>query len=389
MLLSRFPYPLEKGDKLRAYYQLQELAKNYRITLFATSDRLVKDEDFEKVEALCERVEIQYLSKGKRFFSLVFALFSELPFQIHYFFSLTGRNRVRTLILENDFDHIYCQLIRSAEYVKNIHHIPKTIDYMDAFSAGIERRINKRKWNDRWLFKLESKRLRKYERKIFDFFEHHTIISEQDRNLIAHPDKNKIVPIPNGIAPHFFEKLERPETHDFVFVGNMSYPPNIDAVHYIAEHILPAFPSSKLLISGATPHVSLKKLANNHPQIDMTGWVDDIRDSYLDGKIFLAPMTIGTGMQNKLLEAMALQTPCVTTDLANNAIGAKDGEHILVGNTPNELIAKIQELLDSEEKRKAIAMAAQSFVQNQYSWETTTNELISLMRQKALKSTQK
>ncbi|GAB5418558.1 MAG: glycosyltransferase [Crocinitomicaceae bacterium] len=382
MLLSRFPYPLEKGDKLRAYYQLQELAKEYRITLFATSDVYVKDDDFKKVEALCERVEIQHLSRGKRFFSLVFGLFSELPFQIHYFFSLSGRNRLRTLILDNEFEHIYCQLIRSAEYVKNVHHIPKTIDYMDAFSAGIERRIDKRKWHDRWLFQLESKRLRKYERKIFDFFEHHTIISEQDRNLIAHPDKNKIVAIPNGIAPHFFENLNRQETHDFVFVGNMSYPPNIDAVHYISEHILPAFPSSKLLISGATPHASLKKLANNHSQIDMTGWVDDIRDSYIDGKIFLAPMTIGTGMQNKLLEAMALRTPCVTTDLANNAIGAKDGEHILVGNTPSELIAKIQELLDSEEKRKAIALAAQSFVQKRYSWETTTNELISLMRQK-------
>ena len=389
MLLSRFPYPLEKGDKLRAYYQLQELAKTYRITLFATSDRPVKAEDFRKVQALCEHIEVHYLTRGKRLVSMVMALFSELPFQVHYFFSLTGRNKVKSLILENDYEHIYCQLIRSSEYVKNIHHIPKTIDYMDAFSAGIERRIKKRKWSDRWLFQLESKRLKKYERKIFDFFEHHTIISEQDRNLIAHPDKDRIAAIPNGIAPHFFEALPRSEKHDFVFVGNMSYPPNIDAVHYIATHILPAFPDASLLISGATPHPSLKKLVQSNKQIEMTGWVDDIRESYTNGKIFLAPMTIGTGMQNKLLEAMALRTPCVTTDLANNAIGAKDGEHILVGNTPEELIQKIRVLLDSEETRSVIANAAQSFVQERYSWKKTTNDLISLMRQKGTKSSVK
>ncbi|MCR9173258.1 MAG: glycosyltransferase [bacterium] len=360
------------------------MAKTYRVTLFATSDKPVSNTDFEKVNDICEEVIVHYLSRGKRFFSLLAGLLSDLPFQVHYFNSMSGRNKVRTTILDNDFEHIYCQLIRSAEYVKNIHHIPKTIDYMDAFSAGVQRRISKRPWYDRWLFKMESKRLQKYERKIFDFFEHHTIISEQDRNLIAHPDKHKIVAVPNGIAPSFFETLNRKETHDFVFVGNMSYPPNIDAVTYISDHILPAFPMSTLLVSGATPHPSVRKLANSNPQIELTGWVDDIRDSYLDGKIFLAPMTIGTGMQNKLLEAMALKTPCVTTDLANNAIGASHNKHILVGNSPEEIIANIRILLDSEQKRQQIAEAAQSFVQEKYSWEETTNKLIRLMYQKGL-----
>lgn len=389
VVLSRFPYPLEKGDKLRAFYQIQELSKFYRITLFATSDKPVDPADFQKVDALCEKVIVHHLSLGKRVLSLLTALFTDKPFQVHYFNSLSGRNTIKSEILNNNFEHIYCQLIRCSEYVKNIHHIPKTIDYMDTFSAGIERRINKRPWYDRWIFRMESKRLRNYERKIFDFFEHHTIISKQDRNLIAHPKKETIVPIPNGIAPSFFESLDRTETHDFVFVGNMSYPPNIDAVKYIAAHILPHFPDSSLLISGATPHPTVKKLVNGNAQITMTGWVDDIRDSYLDGKIFLAPMTIGTGMQNKLLEAMALKTPCITTDLANNPIGATDDKHILVGNNPEEIIAKISELLNSPEKRTQIASNAQQFVQEKYSWEHTTNELVSLMRQNRTDSTGK
>lgn len=386
VVLSRFPFPLEKGDKLRAYYQIKELSKEYRITVFATSEKQIAQEDFEKVQAICEHVEVQYLPLAQRILSLFWAFFSDLPFQVHYFFSLSGRNRVRTMLLENDFEHIYCQLIRTSEYVKNIHHIPKTIDYMDAFSTGMERRISRRPCYDRWLFRWESKRLRRYERKIFDFFEHHTIISAQDRSLIAHPNKERIVAIPNGIAPTFFEPMEREETYDFVFVGNMSYPPNIDAVFYMAKHVLPEFPASTLLVSGATPHASLKKLAGSNSQIELTGWLDDIRSSYLKGKIFIAPMTIGTGMQNKLLEAMALKTPCITTDLANNAIGAIDGKHLLVGNTPTEINSKIRQLLDAPNERKAMAEAAHTFVKEQYSWEETTQELIHLMRQKGTKT---
>ena len=102
--------------------------------------------------------------------------------------------------------------------------MPKTLDYMDALSAGILRRVDRQPFYKKWLFKIEANRLLKYEQSIFDFFEHRTIISDQDRQLIAHPDKDKILCVPNGIDKSFFENVERPEKFDFVFVGNMSYP---------------------------------------------------------------------------------------------------------------------------------------------------------------------
>lgn len=389
VVLSRFPYPLEKGDKLRAYYQLRELSKSFSITLFATSENRISPEHFAQVEQFCDEVVVHYLSPWKRLWSLFIALFSKLPFQVHYFYASSGKRKIKALIKQKDFKHIYCQLIRCSEYIKNIHHIPKTIDYMDAFSAGVERRVKNRPWYDRWIFRMEAKRLRNYERSIFDFFEFRTIISEQDRNLIAHPDKDAILYIPNGIDPSFFEPLPRPEEFDFVFVGNMSYPPNIEAVQYIAKHILPEFPDARLLVSGATPHPSLVKLSQSNAQIELTGWVDDIRSSYLNGKIFLAPMTIGTGMQNKLLEAMALRTPCITTTLASKPIGAKDGEQVLVGDTPEAIIGHIKTLLNDREKSHAMALAAQQFVQNQYSWEHTTAELVDRMRQNPRKTAEK
>ena len=116
----------------------------------------------------------------------------------------------------------------------------------------------------------------------------------------------------------------------------MSYPPNVNAVMYIAKEIFPLLlkhkPDIKLLIAGATPTNAVKSLANAN--IHVSGWMDDIRDAYNESSIFLAPLQIGTGLQNKLLEAMSMELPCITSALANNALKACDGEEILIGETP-------------------------------------------------------
>ncbi len=380
IIVSRFPYPLEKGDKLRAYHQIKELAKEFNITLFSLSDKPVKAEHREIVEETCSELYIHQLKPLTRFFNLVKALFSSLPIQTGYFFSQKAKNKIKSLIKESNYKHIYCQLIRTSEYVKNIHDMPKTLDYMDALSAGILRRVDRQPFYKKWLFKIEANRLLKYEQSIFDFFEHRTIISDQDRQLIAHPDKDKILCVPNGIDKSFFENIERPEKFDFVFVGNMSYPPNVDAVAYIVNEILPEFKNSTLLISGAKPNSYVVKMANANSKVELTGWVDDIRKSYVNGKIFLAPMMIGTGMQNKLLEAMALKTPCITTDLANNAIQANPDSQILVGNSKQEILYKIELLLNNPELREKIAIGGHNYVRDNFSWSKSTEELIDLIK---------
>ncbi|MBL4862978.1 MAG: glycosyltransferase [Crocinitomicaceae bacterium] len=381
VLLSRFPYPLEKGDKLRAYYQLKELAKSFEITLVALTEIEIQKEQFEEVNRFCKKLVVCKLTWRTKLINISRALLSDRPVQTGYFFSSKAKKVIKDIIQSNDYKHIYAQLIRMSEYVKNYHHIPKTLDYMDALSAGILRRVEKQPFYKRSIFKMEGNRLLKYERHIFDFFENRTIISDQDRQLIAHPDRAKIHCVPNGIDKQFFEPIERPETYDFVFVGNMSYPPNVDAVHYIVDSILPELDNATLLISGATPHPSILKLAESNPNISITGWVDDIRTSYANGKIFLAPMMIGTGMQNKLLEAMALKTPCITTSLANNAISAVHEKEIMVGNTKEEIIKIAKLLLHDDKLRSHIAEAGHSLIKDNFSWEKSTSTLIKLIQQ--------
>lgn len=376
VIVSRFPFPLDKGDKLRAYHQVKELSKQFNVTIVALSDSVISKEQYASVEKICDELHVYRLTKLSKVWNMILSFLKKEPIQVGYFYRRIIYTKINALINEKKFDHIYCQLIRTTEYVKNIHHIPKTLDYMDALSAGIKRQVKRQPFYLKWIYKLEAVRLEKYEQYIFDYFENKTIISEQDKNLIKHPEKESIISIPNGIDDSFFEKLTLKPEFDFVFVGNMSYPPNIEAVKYISDHILPAFPHSSLLISGSTPAKSVLKLTENNAQITLTGWVDDIKTSYRKGQIFLAPMMIGTGMQNKLLEAMAIGIPCVTTSLANNAIKAVHGESVMVGENADELISCINQLRNNNELRVEVSRLGSEFIEKHYSWDKSVLNMI-------------
>jgi sugar transferase (PEP-CTERM/EpsH1 system associated) len=381
VLLSRIPYPLEKGDKLRAWHQIKELSKNHEIYLACLNDSKIHPEAEIKLKEICKEVRFFSLNKmgiGARLFA---GIFTNTPFQVHYFHSRFIDKKIKKYINEVQPDHIYAQLIRVSEYVKNIHHIPKTLDYMDALSKGMERRISKSSGIMKMFLKKEAKRLLEYENLIFDYFENKTIISEQDRALIYHPDQKKIEIISNGVDTDYFSPQKNESKFELLFNGNMSYPPNIDCVHFIAEKVLPIvlkkFPGVKFLISGANPVNSVLALANKNIQV--SGWMDDIREAYSSSKIFIAPMQIGTGLQNKLLEAMAMEIPCVTTQLANNALGATANEQILIGNTPEEIARQIERLLTEPDLVTKISSNGRRFVTENYNWKSATEKLENLM----------
>jgi len=382
MILSRFPFPLEKGDKLRAYYQLTDLSKHFEIHLICTSEKQVSAAEMEIVGKLCKQIHVFRLKKALIGWSLLRAMAGKKPFQTSYFYQPWIQQKVNAILAEVKPDHIYCQLIRASEYVKNYHGCPKTLDYMDALSKGMERRIEHAAVPLKWLFRMESKRLAQYERQVFDYFENHTIISGQDKAHILHPKKNTITLIPNGVDHKFFEAVSMPQRYTLVFTGNMSYPPNIEAAKYIRQEIFPLLnhPEKKIncLISGANPHHSLKKLES--PDFHIGGWVEDIRESYCQSDIFIAPMLIGTGLQNKLLEAMAMGLPCITTSLANNALLAAPGKEILIADTPEAFAAQIFRLMDDPAYFQSIAQAGREFVRKNYQWQAANEKLIQLLK---------
>jgi polysaccharide biosynthesis protein PslH len=377
VLLSRVPYPLEKGDKLRAYHQLKGISKNHEVYLIALNDTELHPDALDNLKSFCKEVYIFKLSKFSILFNLFKGYFSSKPYQVNYFYNNGIFNEIQNIIKTIKPDRIYCQLVRMSEYVKHINHIPKTLDFMDAFSKGIERRIKTSTWLLRPVFRQEYQRLKNYEHLMYHYFENHIIISEQDREYIAHEENFKIEIVPNGVDTDFFNNNPVEPKFDLLFTGNMNYPPNIDCAVFLSEKVIPAlsqkYPDIKLLISGAQPAPRVKSLSNKN--VIVGGWVSDIRESFAQSKIFVAPMQIGTGLQNKLLEAMSMKLPCITSSLANQALGAPEGECILVGNTPEEISELIISLLENPVESKRLAEKGHEFVQENFSWDTHNKKL--------------
>ena len=139
-------------------------------------------------------------------------------------------------------------------------------------------------------------------------------------------------------------------------------------------------PETSLLISGVDPSASVRDLAKTDPLVNVSGWVKDIRSSYAAARIFVAPMQIGTGLQNKILEAMAMRMPCITSALANNAVGAEAGDSILIGNTPKDYADHILRLLADTDERDRLAESGYRFVLERFDWDRAATDLDAIIR---------
>ncbi|MGV6860395.1 MAG: glycosyltransferase [Putridiphycobacter sp.] len=379
VVTSRFPFPLEKGDKLRAYHQIKFLSQRFEIILCAVSDVKVEKEWIEELEKFCDSIHVFRLKKWVQIKNLIGNIFSNRPFQIAYFYQKSIQKAINQLVEKEQPDAVYCQLVRVTEYIKHYMHIPKTLDYMDALSEGMLKRSKIEKGLKKYLYKQEGLRLKDYENKIFDYFENHTIISLQDQQKIAHPKNKSIKIVPNGVGDNFlkYDANNIEKKFDLVFVGNLNYAPNIESCLFIIEKLVPYLKQKGLnvnvLLSGANPSPKILKAIKND-SIKLSGWVDDIRDSYASGKVFVAPLFIGTGLQNKLLEAMAIGLPCVTTSLAYKAIDNPDSS-IFEANTLEEFYIHIEKLLQNPEFAYQVGHQSKSFVNNEYNWEKVSHRI--------------
>ncbi len=380
VITSRIPYPLEKGDKLRIFHQMKELSKNHQIYLCALQSSNKKDDKqaYEVLNKFCEEVHFIKLSAIQIALSLFKSLFTGTPFQTALFTDVKAKLKVRDLINSISPNHIYCQLTRAAEYVRSENRT-KTLDYMDAFSKGMERRAKNTNLFSSWIYSWEASKQKKYEQEIFSSFNSHCIITEEDQKCIDTKHKKEIKIIRNGVDFNYFTPQYTSIKYDIVFVGNMGYAPNIDAAQFLCNDILPLIkkeiPSIKVLLAGAEPSLTVQNLKSE--SVDVSGWLKDIRTAYSESNIFIAPMRIGTGLQNKLLEAMAMNKACVTTPLANKALKAPKNS-ISIGITAQELADECILLLNNKEQNSRQALLGHNFVKDAYQWSKTTDELTKL-----------
>lgn len=377
VVLSRFPYPLEKGDKLRAYHQIRVLSRQHDIYLFALSDKDVSAESMAELRPYCKEIRVGRICWWTKLTNSLRAFFKGWPIQCGYFYSREAKKTLHQFAAEVKPDAIYAQLVRTVPYVQDLE-VEKTIDYQDVLSQGMWRRAQRAPFWQKPFFKLESRRLQRYEADSFHLFQHHTIITEVDRDLMPVKEREKIKVVGNGVDFEQYKYSGQEKNYDLIFAGNMAYAPNVDAAEFMVKQILPQllpqFPDLKLVLCGANPVKRVQALQG--PHVIVTGWVDSIAEYYAQSKVFIAPMRLGTGLQNKLLEAMATQLPCVTSLLAAKPLKNTDYQKdILVCENPEEYVSAISRLLTDSAFYQQFASNGYSYVKENYSWEAMSCKL--------------
>ena len=380
-ITSRFPYPIEKGDKLRAFHHLEYLGSEHEVHLVALNHGPVPEEYIRELEKHCASVQVFELKKWKTPFNVLKAVFAGLPMQVGYFLDSGVRRQVMDHLIRLQPDLVFSQLIRTAQYVRGLP-MTKVLDYMDTFSVGAQQRGLKGNWLLRPAFLLESNLVRQYERVIYADFDYHTIISKQDRDRLALPYPRSVHVIPNGVDVDYFSPMETQQKWTVVFVGNMGYAPNVEAAEYLVRKIMPivwqSMPEATVCLAGARPAPSVKALAGK--RVTVTGWIEDVRPYYAGASVFVAPMQSGMGLQNKILEAMAIGTPCITTPIVNNAIRAEVGKEIMVGANARSISDLILYAAKDAKLRSDLSKAGRNFVEREFSWKKQNHDLKELLQ---------
>ncbi|MCU0430808.1 MAG: glycosyltransferase [Cytophagaceae bacterium] len=370
--LSRFPFPIEKGDKLRAYYQIKELSRLHDLYVVCLSEYEPSEEEVHEVKRFCKELYIIPHPKSLKYKNLLRGVVSSAPFQVHYFESPAMKEKISYLISTINMDICFVQLLRLYNNIPFGLPTKYFLDYMDAFSEGMKKRVHYSKWYEKPFVKEEASRLRKFEEKIAASFDGYSMISKSDTEGFSESLRETIQVIPNGVSDEFFitkyPSIEK--RYDIIFTGNMAYHPNIQAAKFLVQEIVPVIEKKgmkvQVCIAGTNP--SQEVLALKSENVEITGYVEDMKEYLERSRVFVAPLFSGSGLQNKLLEAMASGLPTVTTSLANKALKAKDKKEIIICNESVKFAEQIIFLLNHAPEAAEIARLGRLFVRENYNW---------------------
>ncbi|MCS6978849.1 MAG: glycosyltransferase [Flavobacteriales bacterium] len=377
VLTPRFPYPLDKGDKLRAFHQIRLLSEHHDIALFALSDRPVTAAHTAQLKPYVKALHVEPLHPLQILKSLLIALPSKYPFQVAYHTHPRALRNFRQFLEAFKPDIVYFQLLRTLAYIQEAKGYKLALDMMDPFAKNVHLRLPHTSFWLRPFLAEEEARLDYAERIAFERFGRVGIISPRDREDIRSPARAEAFIIPNGIDTTYYQPMETPKKWDVCFVGSMRYPSNIEAALFLAEQVMPrvweTLPQACLVLVGADPPRRIRRLRNS--RIEVTGRVPDTRPYYAGSKVFCAPMYLNTGIQNKILEAMAMGLPVVTTSRANESLQGQPDAHLFVADDAEIMAHAVLKLLFDSDLCEHMGNLGRKFVLETFSWDKTAEAL--------------
>ena len=378
-LSARFPWPPHRGDRLTGYNLIRALSQRHQVVLTSFVDGSESREGISEIAKLCPRILPVHLPRYRSWAQAWMGILHNDPSQVSYYRSTAMRQRVRSVLAQEKPDVVFVQLFRMAEYVRGLDHPCKVLFLADSLALSLGRSLPFQPWYSRQAVEWERRRVAAYEPSVTRDFRESWVLSDVDRADLESRGCTNVQVVPHGVDETLFALPLHARTKPCVtFLGNLSVPHNVDAAIYLVREVWPlirrARPDATLALVGADPLPSVHALGDA-PGVTVTGPVPSLVPVWERSGLLLAPLRFSTGIQNKVLEAMAAGVPVVTTPQAAEAIHALDGVHLRVGDSTEALAkAALATLAEGEGSMQRVA-AARELVRAHFSWQTLIDRL--------------
>ena len=390
--------------RVRPYNLIKSLAaRGHRVTLCVPTTSAREGDHLADVASYCERIESVPLSRLQPLWSCTRAVFRGLPMQAMYCYAPELQRRIdRWLVGDGGApapDVVHVEHLRAALFGWSHVEVPHVFDAVDCISQLFARTTQASSARlSRMLARLDLPRTRRFERRLVERFARVVTTSESERRALLDlcVERNaapaggarsrtgtgpRIDVVTNGVDLDYFRPQRRAQAPPtLVYVGRMSYHANVTAAVFLARDIMPRVwarhPGVRLTVVGERPHPRVRKLAEQHPsRISVTGGVPDVRPYLAEATVSVAPVLYGVGVQNKVLEAMAMGTPVVCSPASCNALAVRDGEHVLVAQSAEEFAAAVARLINETALQQRLSQAARTYVEQHHDWRRSAAQL--------------
>jgi sugar transferase (PEP-CTERM/EpsH1 system associated) len=381
-LTHRVPFPPDKGDRIRNYHVLRQMARRGKVWLACLADEPATDEIEKKLRSHCERLAIVPLSRG-RTLRMAGSLVAGRSLSEGAFAERGLCRVIREWTKEMRFDAAVISASSLAPYLRmaELDGAPKIVDLVD---------VDSQKWHDfadaargprRWLYRLEAKRVRNLERGLPDWTQAVAMVSAAEAKVFdSFTQPGAATVAANGVDLEYFQKAAGlPDLETAVFVGAMDYRPNVDAAIWFAREIWPRvrkqIPAAEFRIVGRKPTPEVERLAEL-PGVKLIGQVPDVRPFVEQATVVVVPLRLARGIQNKVLEAMAMGKAVVAAPPALAALKTEPGVHLLSATEPEEWVEAVCALFANPDRCRELGAAARKFVEEHHRWNTCLEPLM-------------
>lgn len=382
-ICQRVPYPPTKGEKIRAFHHLTQLARRHDVHLACLADARADEEHVAFLRGRCASVDVVYRSPRDANLLALAALLTGRSLSVSAFDSGALHRMVAHRVRESRPDLLFAYSSAMAPYADGRTGLPRAIDFVDADSEKWRSYGRLRSFPQSALYALEAERLARFEGDVATGFDASFFVSRAEADIVQRRTARRdLRVIPMGVDLEYFRPGgdgDGPREPAIVFTGVMGYYPNVDAAVTFARDVLPLVrarvPGARFVIVGKDPAPDVRRLARL-PGVEVTGTVPDVRPYLAAASVAVAPFRIARGVQNKVLEAMASGLPVVGTRLSFQGLeAAGEDDGVRMADTAEDLAREIGALLVDPARRRALGLSARLYVERHHHWERIGEQL--------------